>query len=899
MEAVSAEELAILLRQERHRQRDANHRQPSGMRACRALSDATDLMLQRLFALALPEHAEQRESVRRQMAVVATGGYGRRELCPHSDVDVTFVVAEEEDAALDATVRRMFHFVMELFTQRSGLKVGYAYRTLGDADSLDHQTQTSLLDSRVVVGSHPLGTQFATEVLRQIWPGAFIRQKVEERRRISEKHGGTLYRIEPEIREGPGGLRDMHLAEWLATVAFPTARGDVWRQLQRLGLVTREDAQGAAAARDFLLTVRNWMHWQTDRTSNILVRERQEHLAEALQFQDDDGASRVERFMEQYYAHAESIARVAGFVADRCLAERLNLTDELVCHGSELQAAFPWVEVHSPRFLVDLGRHFQEHGLLPGYELRRMIAQNLAACPELSGDAEAADDFLGLLRTQPGPVPVRAVLGGYAAPKSLRRETERPIVYETLALLAELGVLQRLIPELGVAYRRVPFDQVHRHTIGFHTLETVRALAELRYTEEDHLAELRRIVAEIDKPEVLYFAALLHDVGKVATANPGEQGAPGHSIAGAIMARDICERLQLEPQAAAKVVLLVEHHLLMSETAQLRDLTQDKTIQDFSAVIGSADLLSMLLLLTYSDMHATGVLSPMKVRFLLDLYFRAEPLVTTQGGMRSTAGGTVAGNPDRERRFRSRLSRQLTGPDLTPEQVRDHTEGMPVSYLLNSSPAQISLHIRMVETMRQQAQPMPVVEFDQELGTGVSTIHLCTLERPQPGLLSQIAGVLYAHDIAVHGAQVFTRTSPPAVALDALWVDYHGRAVPLPKRQELERDLIEALTHDSVEALIASRRRDLPRAIPPKRVALDNEAAEVHTVLEIEGDDQPGFLYRITRTLARLEWNIHSARITTVGGRARDAFYVTSPQGGKLLEDEPALVEAFLAEFVK
>ena len=891
--AASVEALAGLFRAERLRLRDANHRQPQGLRACRMLADATDAVLQRLFILALPEAGEERESVRRKIAVVATGGYGRRELCPHSDIDVTFVVAEEEDPALDATVRRMFHQLMELFTQRSGLKVGYAYRTLADAPTLDHQTQTAVLDSRVVAGSHPLGAQFGTEVLRQIWPGAFVRQKVEERRKLCEKHGATLYRIEPEVREGPGGLRDIHLAEWLATVAFPTTRGDVWRQLQRLGVVTRRDAQEVSAARDFLLTVRNWMHWQAERPANLLVRERQEHLAGALHFRDDESASGVERFMEQFYVHAENVARVSGFVADRCLTERLSFTDELACCGGELQAAYPWVELHSPQFLVDLGRHYQEHGLLPGYELRRMIAQQLDACPDFRADQEAADGFLALLRTPPGAPPPRAGLGGYAAPRALRREAERALVYETLALLAELGILQRLIPELGVAYRRVPFDQVHRHTIGFHTLETVRALAELRFTEDENLAELRRIGAEIEAPEVLYLAALLHDVGKVATPEPG---APGHADIGARMAREICGRLRLEPLAAARVVTLVEHHLLMSETAQLRDLTLDKTVQDFCATIDSRELLTMLLLLTYADMQATGVLSPMRIRFLLDLYYRAEPLLSAPAGAPLES---VTSSADRERRFRSRLSRQLTGADLTPEQVREHTEGMPVAYLLNSSPAQIALHIRMAEAMRQQAQPLPVVEFDNELGAGVTTVHLCTLERPQPGLLSQIAGVLYAHDVGVHGAQVFTRLTPPALALDTLWVDYHGRAVPPPKRQELERDLILALTESRVEELIASRRRELPRPVPPRRITFNNEAAECHTVLELEGDDQPGLLYRIGRALARLGWNIHSARVTTVGGRARDAFYVTDAGGRKLEDDEAALAEAFQREFCR
>ncbi len=886
--ASGAPALAEALAQERQRQRDANHRNPQGLRSCRLLSDATDLVLQRLLALALPPDPESREAVRRKICIVATGGYGRRELCPCSDIDVSFVVSEEEDASLDAAVRGIFMDLMEVFTQRLGLKVGYAYRTHADAATLDHQTQTALLDTRVVAGSHPLGHQFAVEVARHVWPAAFVRQKIAERRLQCERLGGTIYRIEPELREGPGGLRDIHLAEWLAAVSFPTCRGDVWRQLQRLGVVTRRDAQQVAAAREFLLSLRNWMHWQTGRPTNVLVRERQEHLAEALGFEDQD-ASAVELFMEQYYLHAEHAARVSGFVADRCLAERLSLTDELACTGADLQAAYPWLRVDTPRFLIDLGHHFQQFGLAPGYELRRMIAQQLESCADLGTDSEAADGFVLLLKTPPGPPLPRAILGGYSAPRTRFREADRLVVYETLALLAELGILQAMVPEMGRAYRRVPFDMVHLHTVGFHTLETVRALAELRLANDEAMVEFRRVWTEVEAPEVLYLAGLLHDVGKVAI---GGTGAPGHADVGARMAREICARLRLDAAATSMVSLLVEHHLLMSETAQLRDLTLDKTIHDFVAVVDNRPFLGMLLLLTCADMQATGVMTPMKLRFLLSLYYRAEALLAP--GAQALSGPE---NAERERRFRRRVSRELAAENLTPEQIAAHTGGTPVAYLLNTSPSQIATHIRMVESLLHQQDLAGVIEFDDESGSSVTTIHLCTTERPLPGLLSLVSGVLYAHDVRVHGAQVFTRSSAPPIVLDTLWVDHHGLPLPHPKRQEIEADLLAVLAGAAETDVIARRRKTLPSPVAPRRVAFNNDAAEHHTIMEIDCEDQPALLYRTTRAMARLHWNIHSARITTVANRARDAFYLTDSEGGRLSDSEPALVEAFLREF--
>jgi [protein-PII] uridylyltransferase len=868
--AEDAEAIAALLKEERERRREANQAQPQGIRACRGLTEVCDQAIQRMLQLCMPQDPAARDEVRPKISVVATGGYGRRELCPFSDIDVTFVVGGEEDPDLDRTVRQMFLMVMETFGQRLGIKVGYGYRTLSDAAHLDHQTQTSLLDIRVITGSHGLA----------------------ERRAAWDRHGGSLHLIEPEVREGPGGLRDLHLAEWLAAASFPSTRGDVWRQLVRMGAVSERDAEQMSAAREFLLLVRTWMHWHTNRSADLLLRERQEGLATALGFQDDDHASLVERFMERFYEHTENVSRVTGFMVDRCLTELLSLTPDLVCSGADLHPAFPWIQVATPRFLVDLGRHYQEHGLVPGYELRRMLAQHLASCPDLGADSVAAEGFVDLLRA-PAPAPLTP------APAQPQREArfylgewdrgaprERPTVYDTLKLMADLGGLQRLIPELGIAYRRVPFDQVHRHTIGAHSMDAVRSVDALRTTTEERLEQFRRAWSDVHAPELVYLAALLHDIGKLANQ-------PGHAESGAEMVGQIGGRLRLPVDAISAVQTLVRHHLLMSETAQLRDLNHEKTIQDFTQIIDTPDLLNMLFLLTYADIEATGVMSAMKARFLEDLYFRAEAALATPAGARANSAVLDA---ERAQRFRSRISRRLAASNLTPEQIREHTAGMPVPYLLNTRPEQIAIHIRMVEALLNSG---PAVEFETDIGPEITTIHLCSLDRPQPGLLSQVAGVLYAHDIEIHGAQVFTRNSSPRVALDTLWADYHGRSIPPLKRMELEQDLISSLGDGDVEALIHKLRRALPAPIPPLAVRVDNEAVDSQTLVEVQAQDQPALLYRVTRSMAALGWNIHSARISTRGDIARDVFYVTNQDGDKLEDDEAKLVEAFIGEFAR
>ncbi len=899
--AATPGEIADLLRAERERIGRENQAHPAGRATCRALSERCDQAIQRLFALARPEGAEG-ERIAAAAAVLATGGYGRRELCGWSDVDVTFLVAGEEDAALDATVRQLFLWLMEVFGQRLQLKVGYGYRTLADLAQIDHQSQTALLDARLVCGSHGLFDRFSRELARQLWPAEFVRLKVAEREAAQAKQGETPYRIEPHVRDGPGGLRDLHLAEWLAAVAFPTTRGDVWRQLQRLGVVSRRDAAQAQSAREFLHMVRNWMHFDAGRPADQLVRERQELLAAALGFGDDSSASCVERFMEAYYGHAESVRRVAGFVTERALAERLSLTDELVAVGEDLAPAYPWINVATPGFLVGVAEQFQALGLRPGPELRRIIAEHLDGAGDLGRDPEAAQRFVGLLKAHRG-------------------------VYETLDLMASLGVLQRLLPELGVACRRVPFDPIHQHTIGHHSLQVVRSLETLRDTEEERLAEFRRVWNEVEAPELLLLAGLLHDIGKIASeGNPpgipattsgvrqgplprgeGVGGGRGHAVSGARMATAICERLGLDEPETARVAALVRHHLLMSETAQLRDLNQEQTIRDFVAAIGTPDLLNMLLLLTYADIEATGVLTPVKARFLHDLYYRAEAALGE--------GAAPAWDAERLRRYRTRLSRQLSVTDLAgahsvgSEQIQAHCEGMPVAYLINTPPDRIAAHIRLAAQVTGSGQP--AFEFSDagahagahEVGSGsgshITTLTIGTFDAPQPGLLSRLAGALYAHEIAVHAAQVYTRAGEPALALDTLWIDFHGRQLPPTRKIALEQSLRSVLGGEAVDGVLARCRKHLPPALPPHSVRFDHEAAEYHTVLEVDAPDQPGLLYRITRAIASLGWSIHSAKIWTVGDRARDAFYLTDASGERLLEDSAALEERFLEAYLR
>jgi [protein-PII] uridylyltransferase len=841
--------LADWFLEERARIRRENEAQPRGRATCHALSDLTDSVIRTLFRQALPRRG--RERVRRKLAILAVGGYGRRELCPFSDIDVTFVVAEEEEPLLDAAVRQLFLSVMEVFSQRVQLKVGYAYRTVQDCEQLDHQSQTALLDARLLAGSRELLGRFRGELERNMWPGAFVRQKLGERAVQAAKHGDTVYLVEPQIREGPGGLRDLHVVEWLARVAFEGGEWDAWRRLVRAGALSREEAVGAAEAREFYLSLRHWMHFQAGRPVDLLTRDRQEGLAAALGYRDEPPVAAVELLMRDACRHAERVRQIYRQVEEQTLRRRLRLDPELECAGTEVMPADPRADVRRPTFLMTLCRHYQEHGLAPSPDLASRVMEAMEGGSELSADVEAGQLFMQLL-------------GGS---KSVSR---------TLELMVSLGLLQRLIPELGEAFRRVPLDPVHKHTVGYHSLLAAEALDALRDMPPEQGGDFRRVFDVIESPQLLFLAALLHDLGKLSPES-------NHSEAGAKLAPVICRRLGLDEDAADRVSRLIRHHLLMSRTSQLRDLTLPQTIRDFVALIDSPDLLSMLFLLTYADMKATGVLSPVRIRFLEDLFYRAEQALNERL--------PEIPDPERMRRYRTRLSRQLSDHRLSEEEIRIHCEGMPVSYLLNTRPEQIAAHVRMVEALHAGG---PVVEFPGDLGAEISEMTVCTYDDPRPGLLSRIAGVLYAHEVGVHAAQVFTRAGDPAVALDTLWLDFHGRALPPMKKMELETDLGAVLRGRPVDEVLAAHRKHLPPGLPPERVRFDNDLADHHTVVEIDAPDQPGLLYRLTRAMTRLGWAIHSARISTTGDRARDAFYITDRAGAKITGDPAPLQRAFI-----
>jgi [protein-PII] uridylyltransferase len=440
--------------------------------------------------------------------------------------------------------------------------------------------------------------------------------------------------------------------------------------------------------------------------------------------------------------------------------------------------------------------------------------------------------------------------------------------------MADLGILGWLLPEVGEIMNLIPYDPSHDYTVGQHTLYVLRNLDSLRAPDgPEETRDFRQILEELPNPEQLYLAALLHDAGKTTDERP-------HSETGAELAQEVCGRLGWNTQATANVSFLVRHHLLMAETSRLRDLNLEETILDFTRVVDDIDRLHMLYLLTYADTNAvgTGVWTQVKGRFLRDLHRRAEAvLLGEEEAVLDEAGLT---------RTRRQLLKKLAVEDLPMEEVEEHIASMPATYLLNTSLEEITLHIGLVRRARQGE---PMLDFHEERNSTFTEVTLCALDDPEPGLLSKIAGVLYAADIEVHSAQVFTRTSPSGaerIAIDRLFVDFRGRPLTPGKRGELATNLQAVLTGKmQVADLLAKRRKPAEIGGPIEHLNLRNDLSDTYTVIEVAFSDERAMLYRASGALSALRWDIHSARVSSFKGRTVGSFYVT---GAKALNDAEA-----------
>ncbi len=851
--------LAETLRAAKSRIKEEALRGVAGVALAQRYSDHVDDIIARMFAIACSKAGVDVSGPVPPLAIVATGGYGRRELCLHSDVDITFIPAHEGDQITDQIVKAMFSALMRVIMDAAGMEVGYAYRLIGDCGSLDHQTVCGLLDARLVVGNPRVFLQFENELWPNLNPAEFIFAKLDERRTQRASSGGTPRTVEPNIKTGPGGLRDLQAAMWLiqAREGLPAAgtRGEkYWEALTRWGGIAPEETLPLRNAKEFLFRTRNALHAVVGEERDDLVVTRQEDVAAALGYDDEeDSPPGVERFMRDTYRHLTTVDRLWTDIAQRVENSRLFMGIGLDCVNRQLTPANPLLASEDPVWMIHAGEMAQRFGLEFSPDLRRAVIALLAQEPVTAETERLAETFTAIL-------------------------SSRKPIYPALQTLADLGILDWILPDVGRTLDLIPYDASHDYTVGQHTLYVIRNLDQLRLpgAPEDS-REFQLMMAELAAPEQLYLAALLHDAGKADSSRP-------HWETGAEVARRVCAKLGWEPEATANVTFLVEHHLLMAETSRLRDLGLDETIREFTSIVDDFERLRMLYLLTYADTRAVGqgLWTQVKARYLSELYRKAE---------RALVSGTDEGFDDAAvNRTRRRLAKELEVEDLPHEEVSEHLEGLPAQYVLNTSMEEIALHIGFV---RQARLGTPSVSFHDDRFATFTEITVCTLDDPKPGLLAKIAGVLYAADLNVHAAQVFTRVhGDERIAIDTLCVDFRGRQLTHGKRREVASNLTSVLTGQaSVEAILERRKRAVDGNRPIERLTVRNDVSPRFTVIEVASPEPQSTLYRVSSAISALGWDIHSARLAMFRGRSMATFYV----GGALGVPEHVAKESLLA----
>lgn len=828
----------------------------SGSEIVEAYTAVIDRMLCALYDEASRAYAERFSRLAQRSAVVAQGGYGRAELNPCSDVDLLFVCERSHGAYVENVAERILYTLWD-----TGLQVGNAMRSVKECVRLaasDLKVKTALLDARYLCGDQALYQSFAaameSDVLRR---GAdrFFKEKLAESDERHARYGDSVYLLEPHLKEGEGGLRDLHTALWMAKVKFKTNK---LGELVQKGVITQRESDEIEEARDFLFRVRNALHFITGQHQDQLRFEYQERIAADLGFRDCGDSQAVEIFMRQYYLHAATIGRFGAEIIERCLGRRppysfmTRFNRREIRPGVTISAGVLSLNGSSALHqdasnLIRVFHDAQRHGVPISSATRRLLRGHL----DILDDARRRDPRL-----------IEAFF-------EILRENER--VYETLRAMHDTGVLGAFLPEFGHLLCMVRRDHSHIYTVDQHSLRGVEELERLRAgAYKDTAPLLTQVMREIDGVDILYLSMILHDIGK----GHGSR----HSERGAEMIPAIAERLQLNEDDAAQLRFLVAQHLTMSQLAQGRDIHDQKLIVDFARLVDTPDNLKKLYVLTFADMRAVG---PRIWNSWHDMLLKELFLQTLEVLERGEFA--VEEHAQRVRRVKQRIARELRS--LTPASER-FLRDMPDRYFLGTAEESVVHHLELVAALNGARVVSEVKHSPQR---GFSEFTVVTADRP--GLFAILTGLLSAHGMNILSASI--NTSLSGLAVDIFRISHDDQPEVAMRADRWER-LREALGRvlagqEDVRQLMARarpspllRRRPGPRI--REAVEIDNQVSERFTVIDVYSYDRVGLLFVIADALYRLDLSVHLAKITTHVGHVLDVFYVTDSAGRKIAD---------------
>ncbi|UWP90539.1 [protein-PII] uridylyltransferase [Aliiroseovarius crassostreae] len=832
----------------------------------------TDGIVRTVFRVATEVlHRLQTPTASERMAVCAVGGYGRGEMAPQSDVDLLFLTPYKITAWAESVIESMLYMLWDL-----RLKVGHSARTIDDCLRLgreDITIRTALLEQRAICGDAALAGELTDRLWSELFKGTlpeFIEGKLAERDARHKKQGGQRYVVEPNVKEGKGGLRDLQTLYWVAKYQHRVVDTS---DLVGLGVFTEEEYDTFRSADEFLWATRCQLHLLTGRPTEQITFDLQVEIADRLGFRDKDGRRGVEHFMQTYFRHATQVGELTRIFLTaleaqhlkqepalmRFLKRRKKVKSGFVVNQGRLDVAKPVSFLSDKLNLLRLFEEGLRTGMLIHPDAMRLVSANLHLIDdEMRADKEATRIFLDLLLKHGNPE------------RALRR-------------MNELGVLAAFIPEFEPIVAMMQFNMYHSYTVDEHTIQVISNFARIeRHELENELPISSEIINKGVNRKTLMVAMLLHDIGK---------GRPqDHSVLGAQIARKVAPRLGLTAKECETVEWLVRYHLLMSDMAQKRDIADPRTVRDFAKAVRSVRRLNLLTVLTVCDIRGVGpdTWNNWKATLIRTLYNQTHRVL--EGGMEELSRENRGA--EAKRALREALS------DWDPKDLKRETKRHYDAYWQG---LHVTAHTVFAKMLRGIGDDEVRVELEPDHDRDVTRVYYVLADHP--GIFSRLAGALTLVGANIVDARTYTSNDGYATA--CFWVqDADGGPFDVSKKARLSK-MVDKVLKGEVVATEAIAGRDKikkrERAFKvPTTITFDNEGSEIYTIIEVDTRDRPGLLYDLTRTLANSNVYIASAVIATYGEQVVDSFYVKDMFGLKFhAESKQQTLEKRLREAIE
>lgn len=791
-------------------------------------------------------------------ALIALGGYGRAEMNPRSDLDLMFYFQNQGQSAAKTIADRMLYLLWDL-----NLDIGYSVRSSANCieEAKDTTVRTSLLDARLIAGNGNVFDDFKKTVSKHVMTQntqGFIQLKLDENEVRKKKYGSSVFLLEPNLKEGEGGLRELQDALWITRVKFKSSG---LKELLIKGVINENDVEDYISAQDYLWKIRNFLHFNGQRKSDQLSFDLQQRLADFFGYEKNNKGSAVEQFMQDYYSHAIRVEHLASKMilhsTQRHNAQqnhlfkfltRRSLDDGFYILRGELRTKNDKLFLEDPALMMVAFEFSQRHEVEICLELKRLIRENLSRINDkVRRSRRINESFLAILRN-------------------------RKAVGKTLRMMHHLMFLNAFIPEFKNIYCKVQFDLYHIYTVDIHSIFAVENMEQLWAGEYSSVHPLLTSVAKnIEKPELLLLAILFHDIGKGSGKD--------HSVTGAEMMPRIARRMRLNREDTGRLQFLVLHHLKMTHISQRRDLQDMKMIAQFADLMGMSETLRMLYLLTFADLKAVGpdVWTEWKGNLLRELYEKSFDTLEKKDFYQEKRSEKA--------RNRKKKIRQVLLDEYPEKRVKNIINSLNTRYLMSYRSHEIIPHLRLALQRGKQTLALKIEHVAEAEYTEVT---LATLDCP--GLFSYIAGVMAAHSINILGAQIHTRKD--GSVLDILQVNspVGGIVDRSQKWEKFELDLRAVIEGRAfIDALIEKCREPdyltlKKQAKRPNKIEFDNEVSDKYTVIDVFAHDKVGLLYEITDTLNELGLYIAVSKISTKVDQAADVFYVNDIFGQKIID---------------